>query len=168
MREVDKDFCSASPVIVFYLTKMEGEDDPKPSDLTEEERKDLKSICKFHLDFYDPDNNLDGAEIISYEILYNGIDYKDGCGVYVNKHSDEFEGYPEPLIRFHLNKSVNVWDFYQTVENSYLRVEPSEGGDWAWQDHNGYSRPVTPLSVAEFLYHFKLPEQSEKIFYKAY
>lgn len=166
MLDADKDFVSASPVILFRLTKVEtigDEDDFRPSNLTEEELENLSSICRFAPDFYDPEDNLQGARILSYEILYNGIDQVEDLGVEPDLDLDEFDGYPIVAVRFHLDKEVNVWSFYSTVEGSRLYAEPSEVDGWFWEDHNGYSRPISPLSLGDFLSDLDLPMEAKRI-----
>lgn len=163
---------SKNPYILFELTKVEGmgdgdiEDLMRPSALTEAERADFSSICAFRPDFHpdalEPGELPQDLKIESYEIMYNSIIHGDGSFEF-DVEGDEIRGSAVLVVRYNLNKSVDVHAFYTAVEQSRVRVEPSESEGWYWEDHNGYSRPVTPRDVGELMYELDLPRRGTPI-----
>lgn len=167
MQEAKEGKRTKFPYIVFELTKIgsTGEEGEilKPSLLTEEERKNLASICHFRPHF--SENYLPGVKIESYEVLFNGIasSNPEDENLSINEKEDRFEGSPTVMVRFNLNKVVDLHKFYSAVELSRLLVQPSEAAGWYFEDHNGWSRPVSAELVNDFLLWNKLPVRGKKV-----
>ena len=171
---------SKNPYILFELSKVEpaldwdwSEDEEdwediilKPSKLTEEERADFSSICHFQPDYYPhalEDGELpDDLVLESYEILYNSIKHGDGSFEF-DVEDDKIRGSAVLIVRFNLNKTVNVHTFYRTVEQSRVKVIPSESGGWTYEDHNGWSRPIRQRDMNELAIELDLPRRGTPV-----
>lgn len=147
---------STSIVVRFAMTKGDGAEFPEAADFSADEREDVRQCLALCLQFYPEDMEEDqDARIISIEILYDGISaYGDNSFGYrfVDR---KLEGYPAPIIRFHLDKAVSPEEFRRSIWNSsfHLKTRNMEEPFYAI-DENGYADVLDAESVAEWLQEF--------------
>ena len=92
------------------------------------------------------------ARIIAIEILYDGISPYGGNSFGYRFVGQELEGYPAPIIRFHLDKAVDPEEFRRAVWGSsfHLKTRSMEEPFYA-DDDNGYADVLDEEALAEWL-----------------
>jgi hypothetical protein len=130
--------------IRFCFTKSEGEP-IEISKYSEEELADIRKCLSLELT-YCPWGQP-GARIISVQIIYDGITPVEGEieGCFINQE-DEYplDGNPTPVVRFLLDRTMDVEEFRQCIFETSYRVctesmEQNGESPYFAEDHNGYS-----------------------------
>ena len=146
---------SSDIVIRFPMTKDDEGGAPMGEDVSEMERYYPRDISSFILDLdYDKfDEDLDSIGLKEVIIIYNGVDKYDDInsngeietkGLDWNSENGCFEGYPAPIIRFKLEKPVNVKLFLELVMSSCMQIvskkQKINGSNCLYfEDHNGWA-----------------------------
>jgi hypothetical protein len=130
----------------FCLTKGEGSFF-EISDFSKEELEDFRKCLSLNLD-YRPSAEP-SARIVSLQIIYDGItpacDKNDGMpGYFINRKANCMDGYPTPIVRFRLDRSMDEEDFLQCINTtSYCLSSQSKNQNneepFFAEDWNGYS-----------------------------
>ena len=148
--------CSNKVAIHFLMTnKVEGEL-PLISDLTEAEKADFRSICKFYLDF---DVEALGSEfeelkIVDCEIVYDGVSPSPSSkqGFFLDEDEDVPSGHPSPIIIFSLNLQVDPEEFKRAIWMSWVRIlseNMDEDEPFITEDQYGYTDVISESQLAK-------------------
>lgn len=150
----DSDEVSDNIVVSFALRKGDGEW-PQGEELSEQEQDDLALIATFYLN-WEPDESedLEGVEIEWCEIIYDGVTSADYPSNEFYFDGENVSGYPEPVIRFKLNRAVDPEAFLHHVWSSSMNLMPvarseDDGEAMHCEDHNGYSRILSGNEVSK-------------------
>ena len=105
---------------------------------------------------YEMEENQD-AKIISLEFLYDGVTYIEGNDFgYWFEDDDGLYGYPAPIVRFKLDRMVDVEQFRTSIFTSSFSVitasmeETGEAPYYA-EDHNGYTSVLSEYERDEWI-----------------
>lgn len=144
-----RDFEESEIVVRFALTKGEGRW-PSRDELSDEEIKNPSSFCYFNLSV-EGDNT---PEILSCEVIYDGVTYSEALEQGLRIDEDSLEGYPTPIIKFYLSDPVDPKDFVKMVWMSTVSLKPKSreksGEDpFYCEDMNGYTEFITDDQVEE-------------------
>jgi len=116
-------FVSDEIVVWFRMENGEGEW-PLVKNMSDQEIENIARICSFKL-AYDPyaiDSDFEDVEILSCEVLYDGITFSEELQVGLRVKNDELVGSPAPIIKFKLSKPVAPEEFLRSVWNSSVRL----------------------------------------------
>ena len=119
------------------------------SELSPEERKDIRSFISFRLD-WDPSSsdNIEGSDvkITAIEFIYDGISENLKIS---NQEPDDccIEGSPSPVICYTLDKDVDPEEFKRCIWMSsmkYFPISRTENDEEPYfaEDQNGYTEVV--------------------------
>ena len=144
----------------FPLTKGEG-DVPDITQFSENELHDLRTCLSMSI-CWEPeqmDENQD-AKIMCIEILYDGITHIEDEDYGYWFEGDELYGYPAPVVRFHLDKDVDVEQFRTSIFTSSYKlttesIEENDDEPFYAEDHNGYTSVISDYERDELIEYFK-------------
>lgn len=131
----------------FPLTDGDG-DFPHQSQFSKTELSDLRTCLSLTV-CWEPEQMEDNqdAKIVRLEILYDGITRieEEDYGYWFE--DDELYGYPAPIIRFELDKKVDIDDFRRSIFTSFFKLTSAliikeEDEFFIAEDHNGYTSVV--------------------------
>jgi hypothetical protein len=141
--------------IRFVLGKGEG-DWPELDELAEEEVQDLNTMCRFCFEWCPTIGvaPLDSTDFISCEVVYDGVTHLPGTREGMWIESGMIVGFPTPILRFRLRRSVDVEEFRLSVFFSFVAIHPrgrpAEDAYFA-EDHNGYTSMLSTDELREWL-----------------
>ena len=137
-------------VVRFGFTKGDGEY-PSRSSFSAVEMSDIRPCLNLGL-YWDPGRAGLSTRILRLEIIYDGISPVEGQDFGYRLNGDTVEGYPAPIIRFHLSDAVDHADFQRCVSESWLSLKTAGMGDfWYAEDHSGYTEAMTSEGGDEWI-----------------
>ena len=159
----------------FPLTKGEGICPEKPQ-FTENELSDIRTVLAFSI-CWDQGTlgEPTGAKIVSLEFIYDGITPIEGedFGYWFEDSQDYLCGYPAPIVRFKLDRPIDVEDFRRSIFTSSFEILTSsmvedDGEPYFAEDYNGYTSVLSETERDDFIAYFKANNAlSGKVFHFA-
>ena len=152
-------------IVQFVLRKGDGEW-PKLEELSNEEAKDLTRIGRFFLDLDDRRSILTNNHIRKIEVIYDGVSFLNGTHLGLRTLDGKLDGYPSPVLKFKLQKSVCSKSFIETVWHSFILLRPENRSNregYSCEDHQGYTYA---LNEVEFHNLTMAVQQSGKLKYR--